>query len=975
MKLFTNKNNINSLKVEIAAQIADQKLDVVNGSGKEAGFLNLAPILEVDGTKLFVPTPMVILILQLNNELADKELSSAEKLISWESEVLYPLCQSYLLSAYQNKNPDPTIKTKIITALQSLGDKFREFLCGNKLSVADILIWSDVFPLVTDKTIRKEVSDKLPSLCAWFDKIESDPRVKKVCAKYGRGMLDFKESGGTLVAFQKTSKSAPMKEEAVTETKTVKPVTTQELEATKAAWNLDSTKMQQKKFEAPILPKKGERNIMITSALPYVNNVPHLGNIVGCVLSADVYARYARLRGYNTLFVCGTDEYGTSTETKAVEEGLTPRQICDKYNKLHHQIYDWFHISFDKFGRTTTDTQTKISQEIFWDLHKANQTSEASVEQLYCSNCDRFLADRFVEGQCPLCNYEDARGDQCDACGKLINAIDLKNPRCKLCSKSPSVRTSKHLFLDLPKVEDKLNSWIKTSSDKWTSNARIIGKSWLKGGLQPRCITRDLKWGTPVPLEGYENKVFYVWFDAPIGYISITAEYTSEWRQWWQNKDEVEYWQFMAKDNVPFHSVVFPCTLLGTGKEWTLVNRLMSTEYLNYEDAKFSKSRGVGVFGNDAQDTGIAADVWRFYLIYTRPENQDSCFKWEDLMMKNNSELLANLGNFINRAAKFTKDNFGYQVCKMELNNEDWEMICLVNRELEQYISLMEDARERETIFTVFNISRLGNQLMQHNTPWKLVKGSDEDKARAGTVVALSLNISCLLSVLIQPFMPQFSEQLQKQLQAPACVNRIPDKFYVMLPPGHKIGEPSPLIAEIKLDRINELKVKYAGKQSSRNKSSAEVSKQDVDPAAAARLEKEVAAQADKVRDIKAAKADKNTISSEVEKLLELKKQLSLAQGVDPAPDSKKGKNKSHQEISCNASPVTASVTSDLPTVAMLEEQVSDQGKVVRELKSGQGNPDEIKTAVNKLLDLKKQLCVAQGIDPATLDKKKGKKK
>merc|ERR1719427_1290249 len=914
--------------------------------------------------------------MQEGGMLREEELHQLETLLEWEANCLYPVVVSLL----QHKQAgDQVIMAQLMSLLVVMEDSLAKqgYLAGSSLSVVDVLVWCDLYPVMTDTRMRKELA-KLSKTCSWFDRLGQNKSFSSSLTKFSTGLDGCRSASLSLLSLNAQTKAAPLPVQQPggaadpVPQPSLSPVDQAQLAAAQAGWT--AKPKQNKVRKPPCLHHVGERNIMITSALPYVNNVPHLGNIVGCVLSADVYARYARLRGYNTLFVCGTDEYGTSTETKAVEEGLTPRQICDKYNKLHHQIYDWFHISFDKFGRTTTDTQTKISQEIFWDLHKANQTSEASVEQLYCSNCDRFLADRFVEGQCPLCNYEDARGDQCDACGKLINAIDLKNPRCKLCSKSPSVRTSKHLFLDLPKVEDKLNSWIKTSSDKWTSNARIIGKSWLKGGLQPRCITRDLKWGTPVPLEGYENKVFYVWFDAPIGYISITAEYTSEWRQWWQNKDEVEYWQFMAKDNVPFHSVVFPCTLLGTGKEWTLVNRLMSTEYLNYEDAKFSKSRGVGVFGNDAQDTGIAADVWRFYLIYTRPENQDSCFKWEDLMMKNNSELLANLGNFINRAAKFTKDNFGYQVCKMELNNEDWEMICLVNRELEQYISLMEDARERETIFTVFNISRLGNQLMQHNTPWKLVKGSDEDKARAGTVVALSLNISCLLSVLIQPFMPQFSEQLQKQLQAPACVNRIPDKFYVMLPPGHKIGEPSPLIAEIKLDRINELKVKYAGKQSSRNKSSAEVSKQDVDPAAAARLEKEVAAQADKVREIKAAKGDKNTISSEVETLLELKKQLSLAQGVDPAPDSKKGKNNSNQEISCNASPVTASVTSDLPTVAMLEEQVSDQGKVVRELKSGQGNPDEIKTAVNKLLDLKKQLCVAQGIDPATLDKKKERK-
>ena len=249
------------------------------------------------------------------------------------------------------------------------------------------------------------------------------------------------------------------------------------------------------------------------------------------------------------------------------------------------------------------------------------------------------------------------------------------SPRCKLCGKTPSPRTSSHIFLDLPKVESELTSWMDESSTSWTNNARVIAKSWLKTGLQPRCITRDIKWGTPVLLDGYQDKVFYVWFDAPIGYISITADYTDQWEQWWKDPDNVEYWQFMAKDNVPFHSVVFPGTLLGTRQKWTLVNRLMSTEYLNYEDAKFSKSRGVGVFGNDARDSGIPSDIWRFYLIYVRPENQDSVFKWDDLMVKNNSELLANLGNFVNRATKFTKDNFSYRVGPMELTAADWVQI------------------------------------------------------------------------------------------------------------------------------------------------------------------------------------------------------------------------------------------------------------------------------------------------------------
>ncbi|CAI8056217.1 Methionine--tRNA ligase, cytoplasmic [Geodia barretti] len=410
----------------------------------------------------------------------------------------------------------------------------------------------------------------------------------------------------------------------------------------------------------PILPVPGEKNILITSALPYVNNVPHLGNIIGCVLSADVFARYCRLRGYNTLYICGTDEYGTATETKALEEGLTPQEICSKYFAIHDEVYKWFNIEFDVFGRTSTPQQTEITQEIFWQLHRKGFISTEKVDQLLCQNCDRFLADRFVEGTCPLCAYEDARGDQCDKCGRLINATELKSPRCKVCGSSPVIKTSDHIFLDLDKLQPTVVEWFKEASKKgvWSQNALNITSAWVRDTLKPRCISRDLRWGTPVPLEGFTEKVFYVWFDATIGYISITACYTPEWRQWWKNPDDVQLYQFMAKDNVPFHSVVFPCSLLGANDGYTIVNHLSSTEYLKYEDGKFSKSRGVGVFGIDAKNTGIPSDVYRFYLLYVRPETQDSTFNWSDFVAKNNSELLNNLGNFINRCLVFIRNSF-----------------------------------------------------------------------------------------------------------------------------------------------------------------------------------------------------------------------------------------------------------------------------------------------------------------------------
>ncbi|CAB4001240.1 methionine--tRNA ligase, cytoplasmic-like, partial [Paramuricea clavata] len=320
------------------------------------------------------------------------------------------------------------------------------------------------------------------------------------------------------------------------------------------------------------------------------------------------------------------------SENKALEEGVTPSEICSKYFKIHSEVYEWFNVQFDYFGRTTTEEQTKISQDIFWKNYHNGLTLEETVEQLHCGNCNRFLADRFVEGTCPLCGFHDARGDQCDACGKLINATELKSPRCKICSQTPTVKKSRHLFLDLTKLQPELTSWIEKASTEGTnhdSRLRKLERKFRKyyqklatGRLKPRCITRDLTWGTPVPLEGFTNKVFYVWFDAPIGYISITANYTDQWEKWWKNPEHVSLYQFMAKDNVPFHTVVFPATLLGTKEPYTLLNSINATEYLNYEDGKFSKSRGVGVFGNDAKDTGIPSDVWRFYLLQTRPESQ-----------------------------------------------------------------------------------------------------------------------------------------------------------------------------------------------------------------------------------------------------------------------------------------------------------------------------------------------------------------
>ncbi|CAI2728366.1 unnamed protein product [Schistosoma spindalis] len=585
-------------------------------------------------------------------------------------------------------------------------------------------------------------------------------------------------------------------------------------------------------FAKPVheTPKKpqpkhtGIRNVMITSALPYVNNVPHLGNMIGSTLSASVFASYCDLAGYNVLSICGTDEYGTATEAKAVSENMTPRQICDKFHKLHCDIYKWFQIEFDYFGRTTTDQHTEIVQELFKRLWDKGFITEDSVEQLYCEKCAKFLADRFVEGVCPLCKYDDARGDQCDKCGRLMNAVELIEPRCKICCQRPVARSSRHLFLDLPKIESKLSTFVEQrindSSCVWTSNACTISNSWLRDGLKPRCITRDLHWGVPVPLEAYKDKVFYVWFDAPIGYMSITANYTKHWKQWWQPSDdnEIELFQFMAKDNVPFHAIVFPSCLLAADAGYTLVKHLLSTEYMNYENTKFSKSRGIGVFGDDAMKSGVISDVWRFYLLYRRPESQDSAFIWDDFMLVNNSELLNNLGNFVNRSLSFVSRFFNSIIPSItKLEPVDTEFLARINKLFATYIRNMELCHLRDAIRNVLTIARLGNGYFQANQPWVAVK-KPETKQRSGVVISVAANVACLLGAMIYPYMPTIGKQIWiEQCDLPesqmSFVQIIKNEFTVkrLLPDGHRIGKPVPLFRKIDSDEIKHLSQVYSG--------------------------------------------------------------------------------------------------------------------------------------------------------------------
>jgi methionyl-tRNA synthetase len=549
------------------------------------------------------------------------------------------------------------------------------------------------------------------------------------------------------------------------------------------------------------------KKVLVTSALPYVNNIPHLGNLIGATLSADVYARHRRQKGDQVLYVCGADEHGTATETKAREEGLTAQELCDKYGEVHKEIYDWFNISFDVWGRTHTKTHEEIVQAIYKQLEQNGCINEREVEQLYDPEAKQFLADRFVEGKCPHCKTPGARGDQCDACGKLINAPELIEPISKLSGAKPQLKKTKHLFLDLPGLKERVQRWGEEQQDNWTQNARRITQQWLSD-LKERAITRDLSWGVPVPRKGYENKVFYVWFDAPIGYISITAHSRDDWEEYWKDP-QTELVQFMGKDNTVFHTVIFPATLLGTKDNWTLPSRISVTEFLNMEQGKFSKSQGTGVFGDDAikieEEHGIPCDAWRYHLIASRPETADSTFSWQELQAKTNNELIANLGNLVHRTLHFANTRYHQTTQTALMSDEANNFLAACKTKEEEIIALLDRAALREALHELMQLARTGNQYFQHQKPWEKIKTKPEEAA--GDITAL-LSLIKDLSILTEPFMPKTAQKIRKMLGTKK-------ETYKELGNGVKgpglttINKPQTLFEKIEDETITALQNKY----------------------------------------------------------------------------------------------------------------------------------------------------------------------
>ena len=546
---------------------------------------------------------------------------------------------------------------------------------------------------------------------------------------------------------------------------------------------------------------------LITSALPYVNNIPHLGNLIQ-VLSADVFARYCRLAGYETLYICGTDEYGTATETRALEEGITPRELCDRYHAIHRDIYSWFNISFDKFGRTSVPVHTEITQHIFLKLHENGYINERVQSQPYCEKDQRFLADRYVLGTCPHCGYVDARGDQCENCGKLLDPAELIDPRCSVCSTKPVIRETKHLFIDLMAILPKLRNWIESAAEKgfWARNAVQMTYAWMRDGLRERAITRDLKWGIPVPLDGFRNKVFYVWFDAPIGYVSITAEHTPDWKSWWYAPRDVKLFQFIGKDNIPFHTVIFPSSQLGTGEDWTTLYHMSSTEYLNYEGGKFSKSKGVGVFGTDAKETGIPTDVWRFYIYYTRPERSDALFTWKDFQEKVNAELIGNFGNLVNRTLQFITRFYDGSLPEGTVDEALWQEVRKAEAEIKD---LLEKVELREAFRRIFALSSIGNKKFQDGEPWKGIK---ENPAATASLICNLTYLVRDLAILASPYIPGTAERVAGILGT----GKISWADLGTFKGIGRVEKPDLLFARLEDKEIDALRIRFSGTQKER---------------------------------------------------------------------------------------------------------------------------------------------------------------
>jgi len=558
--------------------------------------------------------------------------------------------------------------------------------------------------------------------------------------------------------------------------------------------------------------------VLITSALPYINGIPHLGHMIGCLLPSDVYARYMRMMGNDVLYIVGTDEHGTTSEVGALKAGMDVQSYCDMNHKRHHNTYKDFGLSFDFFGRTSSEQNKEMTYHIFEQLDKNGYIEERTVKQIFSIDDDMFLADRYITGTCPHCGYEKARGDQCENCTAVLEPTDLINAKSTVSGSSNlEVRETKHLFLNLPKIEPLLKDWLITKEPFWPAVAYSIAQKWLKEGLQARCITRDLKWGFPVNKPGYENKVFYVWFDAPIGYIGITKQWADEapknrnWKDWWYDASNVRHIEFMGKDNVPYHSITFPATLLGTGENWTQVDYLKGVSYLTFEGGKFSKSENRGIFAEDAIKE-FDADYWRYWLMSNIPEASDTSFTFDSFASIINKDLNGVLGNFVSRVLKMTASKIGNEVpAGGNLGELEEKLITTLQARVNDYFKYMNELEFRKAFAELRQIWVEGNNYISEAEPWVVIK---ENVEKASQILRTCINLIRIFAILSAPLMPTTSEKMLAKLglklsDMPSLKDFDIKRELTTLKAGTPFEIGDMLFERIPEERIAELKEKY----------------------------------------------------------------------------------------------------------------------------------------------------------------------
>ena len=540
------------------------------------------------------------------------------------------------------------------------------------------------------------------------------------------------------------------------------------------------------------------KRYLITSALPYANGPVHIGHLAGVYIPSDIYTRYLRLRGRDVISVCGSDEHGVPITIKARKEGVSPQVIVDRYHTLIKESFRRLGISFDIYSRTSSPTHYKTASEFFRKLYDEGKFIERTSMQYYDEEAQTFLADRYIVGTCPRCGNERAYGDQCEQCGSTLSPDELINPHSAVSGSIPVKRETKHWYLPLDQYEDFLRKWILEGHKEWKSNVYGQCKSWLDLGLQPRAVSRDLDWGIPVPVEGAEGKVLYVWFDAPIGYISATKDLTPDWEKYWKSED-TRLVHFIGKDNIVFHCIVFPSMLKAHGG-YILPDNVPANEFLNLEGDKISTSRNWAVWLHEyLDDFPGKEDVLRYVLCANAPETKDNDFTWRDFQARNNNELVAILGNFVYRALVLTKKYYGGRVPACgEMNDYDRATVAELQGIRSELESSIENFRFREALRNAMNFARIGNKYLADTEPWKVVK---TDPERVNTILNIALQITANVAVAIEPFMPFSSEKILKML----AIDRPSwDALGSMsvIPAGHEIGEPELLFEKIEDEAI-----------------------------------------------------------------------------------------------------------------------------------------------------------------------------